>query len=88
MKTFATFFTMMLVLLTAPVFAFESTGEASCYGNFSGSWPWQRSDSTITEKWEWKNLGSLYPTLGRSGDVDPGKVFGRVTTSQSTFACF
>ena len=85
MKTFAAFFAMMLVLLTAPVFAFESTGEASCYGNFSGSWFWQRSDSTITEKWEWKNLGSMYPTLGRSGDVDPGKVFGRVTTSQSTF---
>ena len=85
MKIFAAFFTMMLVLLAAPVFAFESTGEASCYGNFSGSWFWQGSDSTITEKWEWKNLGSMYPYRGKSSDVDPAKVFGRVTTSQSTF---
>ena len=85
MKTFATFLTITLILLTTPVFALTSEGEATCEGYFSGEWFWQKSDSTITEKWEWKDLGSMYPYRARSGEaVDPASVFGRVTTSQPT----
>ena len=84
MKTFATFFVITLIFLTTPVFAFESTSPASCTGHWDGEWLWERSDSTITEYWEWKALDTMEPYRGPSNRMDPASIFGRVTTSQST----
>ncbi len=87
MKTFALFFqflTLTLVLMASPVFAFTSNGEATCTGYWDGDVFWNKSDPTITEYWEWKALDTIEPYIGASDRKDPAKIFGRVTTSQST----
>ena len=75
----------LLFSVALMVFGLESTGVPSCESSFDGGWFEGSSDSTITEKWEWKNLGAMYPSLGKSDEeVDPASIFGKVTTSQGT----
>ena len=87
MKTLTLFLTLTFIL-SASLLAFadfESAGEASCNGVWEGFWPWEKSDSTITEYWEWKNLGSMSPYLAKSEKPrDPAKVWASVGTYQAT----
>ena len=88
MKTLTLFLTLTFILSASlPAFGdgFESAGPASCNGSWDGTWPWQKSKPTITEYWEWKDLESMNPYIGRSDKPKkPAKLFGFVGTYQAT----
>lgn len=88
MKTLTLFLTLTFILSASlPAFAdgFESASPDSCNGNWNGTWPWQKSKPTITEYWEWKDLGSMNPYRGPSNKEDkPAKIYGFVGTYQAT----